>query len=349
MNPSWTARQKKFALSARTALCLLALVLGFLWFVPGRAALSPDETVLWRRVRAAQGHLHSWRGESGLVPAPSEDPWKTGFTGVEWSPVTTTLGPIGAKRTAADPLWAVYTLRQLRGMGLKKGDRVAVCSSSSFPGLVWSILAALEHLDIDVLWIHSLGSSTWGANVPGILWPAFEASLRKGGFLKRKADWYTLGGRAEMGLDLPPEGRSLLLEAARESGVPVLEAESLAVMIDRKAALLENFLPRLVILVGGSAANFGGGETEAPEGGIYVPGKSLEKEFPSGIFSRALQAGIPVMHFLNLRSLGRLAGIPYDGRPVPRFRTPGGAALPLLGLCIFLGFLAFFHRWGTAS
>lgn len=344
MSRQWLSRQRIFTGRIHGGMLLLALFLGGLWYFSALSPLTEEENLLWRKVRSAQDALYAERTERGLEPQAGTDPWKTGFPGVEWSGITTTLGPLEAKRTAADPLWSVHALRTFRRLGLKAGDRVAVFSSSSFPGLVFSLLSAAESLDLSVLWVHSLGSSTWGANVEEFPWPEIALTLREKGFLSLKADSYTLGGGGEMGRGMSPEGRDLLREAAAREGVPLLEENSLSEITAKKTALLRAFSPRLVITVGGSAATFGGGEDEFPFGGYYPP-EEKEKYPGKGVFQNALKEGIPVLHFLNLRSLAREAGIPYDGRPVPRFSPRGGPLLSGLGLLLFLGALYLFPRW----
>ena len=348
----WIERSRAFVYRAKWSLLLPACTMAFLWFFSGTSSLSEEETALWRKVRSAQEHLFEWRETSSIASLHPEhdfaklDPWRTGFIGIEWSQITTTLGPLEAKRTAADPLWSAFALRKFRALGLRSGDTVAMLSSSSFPGLVFSLLAAAEHLGLRIVWIHSLGSSTWGANIPELPWPKIEARLRSGGFLSQKPDYYTLGGRNENGLDMSPEGRELLLAAAREDGVPLIGAESLDEMILLKSNIVLSAKPRLVLIIGGSHSTFGAGEIVSPEGGLYTRDDGDRADVGEGVFRKFLDAGVPVLYFLNLRSLSERAGIPYDGRPLPHF---GGGASDVAcagGLLLYFVFLQFFRRWG---
>ncbi len=337
--------QRAFLLKARLKLVLLALVLGAAWFFGAVSTLVGDEKVLWNKVRDAQDYLFRWRQSREMNPGEEIDPQRTGFIGVEWSSITTTLGPLQAKRTAADPLWAVYALRRFRSLGIGEGDPVAVLSSSSFPGLLYSILAAGEFLGADILWIHSLGASTWGANNPSFPWPAMAGALRQGGFLSGKADWYTLGGRGEMGLDLSEEGRALLRNAAMEEGVPFLRAGSLQEMITLKTRLISEYAPRLLVSVGGGAATFAGNESEFLRGGFFVPAPEGTVPPGNGVLQRALKEGIPVLHFLNMKNMALDAGIPFDGSRAPRFTTPRSTLMCTAGLIFFFIFLLFYRRW----
>lgn len=350
MNGS-SARSRAFARRARWGLLIPACVLAFLWFFQGVSFLSEEEEALWRKVRAAQTSLAAWRDASPLPALYPEydfsktDPWRSGFIGIEWSPVTTTLGPIEAKRTAADPLWSVYALREFRKFGLKEGETIAMISSSSFPGLVYSLLAAAEHLGLRVLWIHSLGASTWGANIPEMSWPKIGELLRNGGFLSRKPDWYTLGGGNESGDGMSPEGRKALLAAALHDGVPMLEAATLQEMIELKTKHILSVKPRLVLAVGGSHSTFGKADIVPPGGGWYTPEDMERVDTGEGVFRAVLLSGVPVLHFLNLRPLARSAGIPFDAPPRSRFGGGAGDAACAAGLLFYAVFLFRFHRW----
>jgi poly-gamma-glutamate system protein len=337
------AARDRFTLRASVMLLILALAMALFWYRGASSPLDGEERALWEKVRSAQTFLHALREGRGAAGGDGADPEKTGFIGVEWSPLTTTLGPLEAKRTAADPLWSVYSLRQLKAAGVGEEDRVAIISSSSFPGLVYSVLAAAELRGASILWIHSLGSSTWGANDPSLPWPGMASALRQGGFLAKKADRYTLGGRAEMGLDLPEEGREILTGSAAAEGISLLEAPSLGGIIDAKWEMISGFAPRLLINIGGGAAAFAGNHSDFLRGGLFSPERGVPPG--DGLIQRALASGVPVLHFLDMRGMGRRAGVPWDGRPSPRFASQGGAVIPAAGPAFFFIFLLFFKRW----
>ena len=184
--------------------------------------MNPEENKLWERVRSAQLHLSHWRQQNGTVTPAENDPWQCGMIGLEWSGVTSTLGDLASKRTACNPAWAIQFKRWFNELSLEPGDPVAIFSSASFPGLLLNALAAVEEMQLEPLLIVSLGASTWGANHPDNLWPAQAAELRRGGFIHKRADYYTLGAGAELGRGLSPEGESLLRQAAKATCVELL-------------------------------------------------------------------------------------------------------------------------------
>jgi len=338
------SEQTRFTRGNAARLLLLAAALAGLWYLGGDAGLSPDENRLWDRVRAAQLHLWQWRQLNGTAATPESDPWQCGLIGVEWSAITTTLGELASKRTACHPAWAVQFGRWFRELGLKAGDRIAIYSSGSFPGLLLNAIAASEAMQLEPLLIVSLAASTWGANHPGMPWPVMAAELRSGGFIRERADFYTLGGGAELGHDMAPEGQALLREAAAESGVEILSAAGLQQMIVLKMELLEAFGPVVLINIGGSQANLGDAEDVLRLTPGIIPAGEAEQA-GNGVIGLAMRDGIRVIHMLNIRALSATAGIPYDvpaGKAAP---AKANILWPVTGLAVFFIVLLTHRRW----
>ncbi len=323
-------------------LSLLTAALALLWGFQAATGLSPAEKDLWRTVRSAQDHLYEWRFPSGGDNAA--DPWKTGLIGVEWSPTTTTLGELSAKRTACDPLWAVQIGRWFDEAGLKPGDRVAILASSSFPGLVLSSIAAAEARSLESLLVVSLGASTWGANSPDHPWPVIERELRQGGFVRAKAAFYTLGGDGEAGGSLSPEGRALLEAAARSSGVPLRVPDGLQEAIATKREALQAFGPKMLVSIGGSHANLGDDKTvlDLPPG-LVVPAPGMRAG--DGVLGHWLGSGRPALHLLAIEKLALKEKIPVDSPPRPWFASSSRAWAAGAGLALFFGVLCTHRRW----
>jgi len=322
----------------------MAAVLAALWRLGGDAGLNPEENRLWDRVRAAQLHMTQWRHDKGIAGTPESDPWQCGLIGLEWSAITTTLGDLAAKRTACNPAWAVQFGRWFRELGLEPGDRIAIFSSGSFPGLLLNAIAASEAMQLEPLLIVSLGASTWGANDPDIPWPVMAAELRSGGFIHKRADFYTLGGGAELGHGMSPEGQALLRKAAMDNGVEILTAPDLQEMIGLKLELLGKFKPGLLINIGGSQANLG----DAPEVLRLSPGLvpvSEAGKSGNGVVGLAVQNGIPVIHMLNIRGIAGRYGIPYDASPRKSAPRAGSLLWPAAGLVLFFVVLFSHRRW----
>jgi poly-gamma-glutamate system protein len=340
--------QARFAQATKAKLLLLALVMAGLWYLAAPSQLTPEEQLLWEKVSAAQQHLWLWKQEQGIAASEESDPFNCGLIGIEWSSITTTLGDLASKRTACNPAWAVQFSRWFRELGLKQGDPVAIYSSASFPGLLLSSLAAAEAMELKPLLLVSLGASTWGANHPDAPWPVLATELRRSGFVHKRADFYTLGGDAEMGHAMAPEGQALLRKAAKESGVELLAAENLEGMIAQKKNLMEAHKPRLLVNIGGSHANLGDDPEvlKLPAGLIETADIDLAG---NGLIAAAMQDNIPVIHMLNLRSLSHVTGIPYDAPPRSRAPVKPGKWWSGAGVLLFIIVVLGHRRWKLES
>jgi len=336
--------QTRFSRLNKMKLLLLALGMAGLWYLAAPAVLSSQERLLSERVRSAQLHLSQWRQLSGTATPVENDPWLCGLIGLEWSGITTTLGDLASKRTACNPAWAVQFSRWFRELDLKPGDPITIYSSGSFPGLLLNAVAAAETAQLEPLLIVSLGASTWGANHPDAPWPVLATELRRGGFIRKRADYYTLGGGAELGHGLPPEGLALLHKVAKDSGVELLMADDLEGMIALKAQLLEKHQARLFISIGGSQANLG----DALEVLQLNPGMISADQIDhagNGVIGFAMQNKIPVIHMLNIKSLGAMVGIPYDTAPRDMATAPVSKWWSFPGVLIIVIVVSIHRRW----
>jgi poly-gamma-glutamate system protein len=170
------------------------------------------------------------------------------------------------------------------------------------------------------------------------------AELRRGGFIHKRADYYTLGGGAELGHGLSPEGDAILRKAAQGSGVELLMADDLQEMITRKSELMQRFEPRVLINIGGSQANLGDdGEVLHLQPGL-VHGNGAGQG-GNGLIGIALENHIPVIHMLNLKSVSAMAGIPYDGPPRKAIASGKIPWWSGIGLALFFVVLLTHKRW----
>jgi poly-gamma-glutamate system protein len=336
--------QARFSFGNKFRLVLLAIGMAGLWYLATPSVLSEEEDLLWERVRAAQHHLSQWRQTNGIATPPVSDPFNCGLIGVEWSGLTTTLGELASKRTACNPAWAVQFTRWFDELGLEAGDRIVIYSSASFPGMLLNVIAAMEAMQLEPLLIVSLGASTWGANHPEAPWPVLASELRRNGFITKRSDYYTLGGGAELGQGLSPEGEALLRKAAKDSGVELMTAVDLEGMIKRKSELLEAFEPRVFISIGGSQANLGESADVLRLHTGFVSASEVSLS-GNGVIGFAMQNHIPVIHMLNIKSISERVGIPYDSKPSKMGLGQAGIVWSLLGLALFIIILFTHRRW----
>lgn len=325
----------------RLTVLALALALCFLaWRSP---ALSREETALYARIRAAQDLLWAEMERRGQAD-PVNDPDRTGLIGLEWSETSTTLGNLDAKRSACDPLWGVLALRWFDRLGLEKGDRIVMLSSSSFPGLLLSVLAAAESRGLRVDLMVSLGSSAWGANRPEAPWPVLARILASHSLLRTRSLFYTLGGGEEIGKSMEGEGVRILTDAARADSVDLYVPASLSKVIDRKMAVIVPAAgnpAKLVVNIGGAHSSLGADSATSLPNGLLTP--DTAKHVGNGVIAQSLALGIPVAHFLNLRSLADREGIAFAERQSHIARGSNWPAT--MGLVLFLLVLGTHKRW----
>ena len=334
--------------SSPLRLVVLAVVLAGCFLAWQSPPLSPEEARLHARILAAQNLLWEEMGRRGQAD-PVNDTDRSGFIGLEWSETSTTLGNLEAKRNSCDPLWGVVALRWFDALGLKKGDRIVVLSSSSFPGLLHSVLAAAELRGLRVDLAVSLGSSAWGANRPDAPWPVLARILSSHGFLRTRPVFYTLGGDREAGINMPEEGVQALTKAARDDGVELYAPPSLARVIERKMALIApggGNAAKLVVNIGGAHSSLGtDGSVAGLKNGLLT--EDMARFAGNGVLAGALEKGIPVAHFLNLRSLAEREGVTFGKRrPAPGREDPWPA---LAGVALFVLVLATHRRWSWAD
>lgn len=326
-------------------LVLLALFLFLLWLACGFRML-PEEERLWNTVRAGQNALWDKQAQAGIELSQADDKLRTGLIGEEWSPLTTTLGSLEAKRTAGNPLWAARFLDWFDKLGLKPGDRIVIYSSSSFPGLLFSAIAAAESRQLDILLAVSLGSSTWGANRPEFTWPQMSQTLLAGGYIKTRPAFYTPGGAAESGRDLSPEAMRTFREMSDAEGTPLVIPGTIENAVSYKVQKMTEFAPRLFISIGGSHANLGDSAEAADiPAGLLLPEGSASYPTGDGVIAAALSSGIPTLNILNIKKLAIEGGIPWDADKFLKMRYRLNPLFALLGLMAFSAVLATHKRW----
>ena len=266
----------------------------------------------------------------GIEPALEEDPWGTTLIGIEYSELTTTLGNLAVKQLSLNPNFAAMVVDQLMEAGIGSGDLVAIHFSGSFPALNLSVLAACDAMGVQTVILSSMGASNWGANRTEWTWMDMEQTLMQQGWLKRGSKAITMGGSSDLGIEMPAELHRQLAERAEGYGIPLIVTESLEEQIRHKwQSYHQEGVPDVLINVGGNATIYGSGEyTEALSSGIQPRGFTKPWAEGESLMQLFDEAGIPVIHLLNLRSLAFQydLGEPGDKQPLPGeggvFRTP---------------------------
>jgi len=298
----------------------------------GRAIEPPAPSADVRRAEAAAlmarslVSIRALRLEKGLRLDRALDPNDTGIVGEEFTPLTTSLGDVKAKRTAANPAFASVVAAYYERAGLGPGDVVTIGGSGSFPALVLASLCAARALDLRPVLVYSLGSSMYGANIPGFTFVDMLARLRADGVLPYRIAAVAPGGERDSGRGvLFDEDGTTLIDEARRSGLPLVEGATLADRIKRRIQIFETGAGgrpiRCFVNVGGATANFGDTEAslEVPNG-LVMKMPALPSSPSRGLLFEFAARGVPVVHLLHVKGLARANGLPFD--PVP-FPPPG--------------------------
>lgn len=278
-----------------------------------------------KTVRAQKAVL-DFRSRNGLAIDAGTDLNATGFIGQESSPVTTSLGNLKAKRTSANPDFAGLLVYLLSKAGVGPGDQVAIGASSSFPALVAATVIAAETIGAKPVVIASLGSSEWGANVPGFGLLEMSECLRAAGIIKSVPVAVSLGGDEDRGLELDPAFRAGLVARVRKAGLRLIDEPDLEADVKtRMRTYGEAAGPsgvRAFVNIGGNWANLGADSSVLR----LRPGLARPADIPAsrerGVVQAMAAEGVPVIHLLNIRGLAARYGFPWDPVPPPK---PGSA------------------------
>jgi len=252
------------------------------------------------------------------------DPNETGIIGDEFTPLTTSLGEADAKRTTANPAFAAVMVNYFRRAGLRRGDVVAVGASGSFPALLLATLCAARALDVEPVVVYSIGSSMYGANIPGFTFVDMLEALRADGLLPYRLSAVSAGGNGDNGAGVifDEQGGGLLAEV-RRSGLPVVAEASLSGSIQRRLRIYDEAAGpgtvRCFVNIGGASANFGDGPASLTlKNGLVARVPALPGSPTRGLVFEFAARGIPVIHLLHVRGLALENRLPFDPVPLPR-------------------------------
>ncbi len=265
--------------------------------------------------------LKNYRLEKGIFIDEINDPNQTALIGQEYTLTTTDRGYIEAKLSSTNPNFAAIIVQLLKDAGLKENDNVAVAMTGSFPGLNISTLAALETLNLNPIIITSVGSSNFGANDPFFTWLDMEHVLNKEGVFQSKSIAASMGGGADIGRGLSPEGRGLIVKAIKRNNIDFIDEKHIENSINKRMELYNQFSNgkaiKAFINIGGGIASLG----NTINGKLIPPGltKFLPmKNFPvKGVIIEMGQQEIPIIHLLNINQLLSRYGLPQSPVPLP--------------------------------
>jgi poly-gamma-glutamate system protein len=204
---------------------------------------------------------------------------------------------------------------------LKKGDTVAMGFSGSFPAINLAALVAADVLELKVIAISSVASSTWGANDPDFTWLDMERVLLDAGVIAHSSIAASYGGLEDSELAKSKKKRSALRRAIERNGMQPLEFETGKEQIDERMALYWNAAGEsgisAYVNVGGSTISVGTREVKK----LFSPG--LNKKPPpippdvDSVMTRFADDGIPVIHMVYIKTLLKKYGLRESPAAMP--------------------------------
>lgn len=277
--------------------------------------------------------IRELRRAAGIPVDRMLDPNDTGIIGDEFTPLTTSLGHVADKRTAANPAFAGVIAGYFQEAGLGRGDIIAIGASGSFPAFILATLSAARALELEPVAIYSVGSSMYGANLPGFTFVDMLDGLRRDGLLPYQFVAIAPGGEDDAGRGvLFDEAGDTLIAEARRSGLPTIGGASLEAGIQERLRVFATAARgrpiRCFVNIGGASASFG--DTPASldlANGIVRRVTSIPSSPTRGLVFEFLARGVPVVHLLHVRGLAQANHLPFDPVPFPPLMPlPGGAA-----------------------
>ncbi len=212
----------------------------------------------------AQGErvIAAGKRERGVAINPTDDPNGTGMIGAEFTPITTTLGPLEVKRTSTNPAFAAVVVEMLRETGVRRGDLVAAGFSGSFPALNLAVLSAAKAMGVTLAVISSTTASTYGATDPGMAWLDMEAELARAGLFETRSIAASPGGYESSLTDtFFPDSRDLATQPILRNGIRLLATEDMAGAVAERMAAYDAFASgrpiKAFVNVGGASYNLG--------------------------------------------------------------------------------------------
>lgn len=249
-----------------------------------------------------------------------EDINGTGLLGSEFTPMTTTLGDLEAKRTTTNPDFAAVILHMLMKAGVKQGDSVAIGASGSFPALLIATLSACKVLGANPIVMCSLGASQWGANMKDFTILDIMYWLSEAGMCSMPVA-VSLGGDLDTGVNFPEDLKQSLLEKIRQYNVEFINesdfAKNVSLRVKRYLTFAGKSRIAAFVNIGGASVNTGTSETFLK----LKPGLTTISKFPEeakqGVLHHMARMSVPVINLLYMKGICLEYNLPWDPQPLP--------------------------------
>lgn len=306
-----------------TVSLVVLAVLSILAFYAAEQTAQPERQPHFERklqaaklTLVAREALKSAAQGMGIGIDPQNDPYRTGIIGQERTPITSDRGVVTSKILATNPNFAAAFVEMLTKARIRRNSTIAVGMTGSFPGWNIAFLAACKALDLKPIIITSVGSSDWGANLPGFTWLDMERILNDRGLLPFHSSAASIGGGSDNGRGLSPEGREMIREAIRRNKVRLIEEPTLERNIARRMELYRQLAGGKPIAcyvnIGGGVASVGGSQNAQ----LIPPGLTEHlavRNFPvRAVINQFAEQGTPVINLLDVEQIASRYGLPME-------------------------------------
>ncbi len=312
--------------------------------------VNPEMIAAATRVLSAQSALSARFDSLSNESDRQLDPMRSALIGVEFTPLTTTLGNLEAKQISTSPDFAALFIRWFYELDLKENERVTIHASASFPALILSALCAAEEWGLNIQLITSAGASSFGANRPLWTWWDMESFLYSQGLIHTRTSLATPGGPDDNGASFWPGGLEACQASARRNGLDLLIPDDYAHAVRVKLSMITaGELPALFINIGGNEIAVG----RPPCSLDLNPGLikiTLPEEACEGLIHKLSRMNIPVLHLLHIKELAAYHGLGADIRsfqgvgmnPVYKYIQSNRTGAVLAFLLIIASWITFF-------
>ena len=338
--------------TARLILLLLSAITAVYFAIAVRAGTqkvySSNSAVMLdaaRQMERCMEEIKALKERRGIEINPSEDIHGTGLIGTDYTPITTTLGSLEAKRTTANPDMAALCVRLFTQAGIKRGSSVGCSFSGSFPAMNIAALCALDAIGAHVVYMSSIGASTYGANQVELTSPEMLHHLYLNGFINNDCAVISMGGEKDLGLDMniagfpgDDEAFQAMLDRYAKAGLVITKIEG----IENNISWRKSYFGAIdcFVNVGSNVTATRNLDNSLGCGVLAKPG-ALHAEPADGLVLQYLSEGVPVVHLLDIKTLCARNGLPFDPAVLPVLGTSSlyfDTQLPIVllvsGLCL---------------
>ncbi len=324
-----------FIPSAKSNLSLISLMLIamalFIWVDSSRVFVSEEyfeeKLAASELMKNAELAIKEFRNSEGIYIDEVNDPNRTAMIGDKQSPIVTDRGDLTSKLTSLNPNFAAVIVDMFKEANLKKGDKIAVSCTGSFPALNIAVLSAAKVLGLDLIIISSVGASMFGATDPNFTWLDMEDFFIQKSIFDSKSVAASIGGGRDLGRGLNKNGRGLIINNINKNNVQLIQEETLEQNILKKMEIYRSTGQNdiaLYVNIGGGLSSIGA----TTNGRLIDPGfhryLTLTNTPIKGTMLLFADEGVPVIHLLDITKLAEDKLLPIAPDPLPE---PGNGSM----------------------